>query len=494
MQCIKQLGKWLGIAILMLIVIVILNTLSIGEFQPRNSSQEPLLIIDNEGINQRLSQAIQFKTVSTQSTADFDPLPFTDFQQWLAVNYPTVHQKSQLEVINQYSLLYTLPGSDNSLKPIILAAHIDVVPALETADSGWLLPPFSGQISDGYIWGRGAIDDKGSLIGIMEAAEYLLQSGLKPQRTLIFAFGHDEEIGGYQGAEKIAQHLTSKNIQAKFTLDEGGMLTQGIVTGVDIPVANINASEKGYATFTFSTQDAGGHSSIPPSDTAVARLARALVAVNSQRLPAEIASPVEKMLSQLAPAAPFGQRIALANLWLFEPVLLKIFSKKKTTAALTQTTVAPTVFHAGDKENVLPRSASAKVNFRLLPGVTLKSLEQHLRNVINDSSVELSLGSFQSNPSPESDTEGFAWQMLYNTTAKHFPNAVITPSLTVGATDARHYVDVSDNQYRFMPAILTPDDITGFHGKNERISLDNWHRMVRWYIDFLSTAAQGQTK
>ena len=490
MHIIKQLGKWLALALLLLIAILLFNTLRITEFQPREVDKNAQWAIDEEGANQRLSQAIQFKTVSTQIATDFDPQPFINFQHWLVANYPAVHQNAELEVINTYSLIYTLQGSDNSLKPIIIAAHIDVVPALETADSGWLQAPFSGKIHDNYIWGRGAIDDKGSLIGIMEAAEYLLKSGLKPQRTLIFAFGHDEEIGGYQGAVKIAQHLKSKGIQAEFTLDEGGMLTQGIVAGVDFPVANINTNEKGYATFAFSTQDAGGHSSIPPADTAVARLARALVAINNQRLPAEIVSPVDKMLTQLAPAVPFGQRIALANLWLFEPVLLKLFAQKKATAALTQTTVAPTVFNAGDKENVLPRSASAKVNFRLLPGVTLKSLEQHLREVINDPQIELSLGAFQSNPSPESDAKGFAWQMLYDTTAKHFPNAVITPSLTVGATDVRHYVDVSDNQYRFMPVVLTSEDITGFHGKNERISIANWHRMVRWYIDFLRNASE----
>lgn len=487
-----RLLKWLGLALLLLIAVLLINTLRIAEFEPRLVHKGPLLVIDGNGANQRLSQALQFKTVSTQASADFDEQPFLDFQHWLIESYPAFHKQAQREVINRYSLLYTLPGSDPSLKPVILAAHIDVVPALETPDSGWLRPAFSGDISDGYIWGRGAFDDKGSVIGLMEAAEQLVKSGLKPQRTLIFAFGHDEEIGGYQGAVKIAEHLEAKGIHAEFMVDEGGLLTQGMVAGVDFPVANINPSEKGYATFTFTTQDTGGHSSVPPPDTAVARLARALVRVNENRLPADIASPVDEMLRQLAPAVPFGQRIALANLWLFKPVLLKLFAQKNATAAMTQTTVAPTVFHAGDKENVLPRSASAKVNFRLLPGVTLQSLEQHLREVINDPAVELSLGNFQSNPSPESDLQGRAWQMLYDTTAKHFPSAVIAPSLTVGATDARHYTGVSDNQYRFIPVVLTAEDLSGFHGKNERISIANWHRMVRWYIDFLGAAAQGK--
>lgn len=485
--------KWLGASLLLLIAVLLFNTLRIPEFEPRVVQKGPLLLIDGEGANQRLSTALQFRTVSTQNLADFAPQPFLDFNQWLTTAYPRFHQQAKREVINQYSLLYTLEGSNPALKPVLFAAHTDVVPAIEGADSGWLRPPFSGDISDGYIWGRGAFDDKGSVIGLLEGAEHLLNAGLQPERTLLFAFGHDEEIGGYQGAVKIVEHLKAQGIHAEFMLDEGGLLTQGMVAGVDFPVANINPSEKGYATFTFTTDDIGGHSSVPPPDTAVARLTRALVRVNENRLPAEITSPVDEMLRQLAPAVPFGQRIALANLWLFEPVLLKLFAQKKATAAMTQTTVAPTIFHAGDKENVLPRSAQASVNFRLLPGTTLTSLAQHLENVVDDPAVTITLNApFQSNPSPESDLNGRAWQLLYNTTAKHFPSAVIAPSLTVGATDARHYVAVSDNQYRFIPVVLTPGDLSGFHGKNERISIPNWHRMVRWYIDFLSAAAQGE--
>lgn len=474
-----------------LVAVLLFNTLRVGDvavIEATTASTNPT-VINTERANTHLSQAITFKTVSTQNLANFDPRPFTAFNEWLTSAFPLVHQQAQRQVINQFSLLYTLTGSDSTLAPVLFAAHSDVVPALEGEDSGWLKPAFSGDISEGYIWGRGAVDDKGSVIGILEATELLLENGFTPARTLLFAFGHDEEIGGYQGAAKIVEQLKAQGIHAEFMLDEGGVITQHVVAGIEPPVANINPIEKGYATFTISTVDVGGHSSVPPSDTAVARLASALVRINEHRLPADIVSPVDQMLKQLAPAMPFGQRLVVANLWLFKPLLLRAFETKNVTAALTRTTVAPTVFHAGDKENVLPRSASAKINFRLLPGETLASLEQHLITTIADSKVTLSLGDFQSNPSPLSSLDSRAWGLLTSTTAQHFPDTIIAPSLTVGATDARHYADVSNDQYRFLPVILTPDDISGFHGKNERISLENWHRSIRWYMDFISAAA-----
>lgn len=482
--------KWLGLGLVALIAVLVINTLRVGSFEPRITTKGPLMVIDTVGANQRLSKALQFRTVSTQSSADFNSEPFQRFNQWLELQYPTVHASAKREFVSQHSLLYTLQGTNPALKPVLFAAHTDVVPALETPDSGWTRPPFSGQISDGYIWGRGAIDDKSSVIGLLEASEQLLRGGFKPERTLYLAFGHDEEIGGRDGALKIAQKLKAEGVQLEFMLDEGGVLTQGMVGGVDYPVANINPAEKGYATFTLSTEDVGGHSSLPPPDTAVSRLARAIVNINEQRLPAEITTPVKDMLTQLAPAMPFGQKLAVANMWLFEPVLLKLFAQKKATAAMTQNTVAPTVFNAGDKENVLPRSASAKINFRLLPGTTRESLAKHLAKVVDDPLVTISIGQFSSDPSPYGSRSNRAWNVLVSATEKHFPSAVITPSLTVGATDARHYVNVSDDQYRFLPIILTPEDITGFHGKNERISIQNWHRLIRWYIDFIQAASK----
>lgn len=478
-----------------LVAVLLINTFRVGSLNVEDGGTQQAqpnqhIQINTERTNQHLSRAIRFRTVSSQTVADFDPEPFLAFNSWLTKAFPLVQQRAQRQVVNQFSLLYTLPGSDPTLAPVLFTAHSDVVPAFEGPESGWSKPAFSGEISEGYIWGRGAVDDKSSVIGLFEAIEHLLENGFQPKRTLLFAFGHDEEVGGYQGAVKIAAQLEKQGIHAEFMLDEGGVITHNVVAGIKPPVANINPIEKGYATFTISTVDVGGHSSVPPSDTAVARLARAVVRINENRLPADIVSPVDQMLIQLAPAMPFGQRLIVANLWLFKPLLLKAFEAKNVTAALTRTTVAPTVFNAGDKENVLPRTASAKINFRLLPGETLVSLEQHLLAAIDDEQVLLELGGFQSNPSRLSSLDNRAWGLLTQTTAEHFPDTLIAPSLTVGATDARHYAKVSDDQYRFLPVILTPEDITGFHGKNERISLENWHRSIRWYIDFISAAAE----
>lgn len=492
--------KIIGVALLLFValaLVLVINTLRIPHHQTAASQDAPSKLDINWGLaNRNLAKAIRYKTVFTDNADEADLQQFIAFRNWLPKAFPTVYKHSDTRIISGHSLLFKIYGQQQDLKPAIFAAHYDVVPANEAnheADNGgWQHPPFDGFIDNTHIWGRGAYDDKASVIGLLTAMEHLLSQGLKPQRSIYLAFGHDEEIGGFDGAAKIVELLQQEGESAEFVLDEGGLLTQNVVAGVTIPVAHINGAEKGYATFTLSTRATPGHASMPPRETAISRLASAILRITQQRIEPSLTKPVSEMFRALAPVLPTAQKIAVANLWLSEPLLLKELQKQKTTAAMIETTVAPTIIHAGNKDNVLPDYAEAKINFRLLPGQTLDSLRSHLENVIADQQVTLHLESFRSNPTPYAGSGNKIWDLLAHNTQKHFPKAIITPGLTVGTTDARHYVPITNYQYRFLPILLEQEDIDGFHGINERISLENWHRMIHWYVDVLAATAELQ--
>lgn len=478
----------LFVALLLLIIVMVIRAYQLEELKIAEVDI-PASQYNNDALAEaRLAKALQFKTVSHQIPAAMDKQVFADFVAWLAQTYPLVHAKLERQTFNEFTLLFTWQGKNPALQPGLFLAHYDVVPA---NDVGWQQPPFSGAVVDNYIWGRGAFDDKGSLIALLEATEHLLQQGHQPDRTIMLAFGHDEEVGGL-GAGAIASHMLKNNIRAEFVVDEGGQLTDGVVKNVTRPVANINGAEKGYATFRLTVKTGGGHSSIPPYSTAVTKIATAIHRIHTQRLPARITLPVDEMLRGTAPALPFIQRLGIANQWLFEPILISKFSEQNTTRALLNTTVAPTILRAGTKENVLPKNAEALINFRLLPGETIASLQAKLKDIIADDDVKLTLEPFNSDPSPYSPAKGRTWDMLTSVTKHHFPDAVITPGITVGATDARLYTEVSEVQYRFQPIVLNSEDLKGFHGINERISVDNFRRMLRWYVDVLQVAGRAK--
>jgi carboxypeptidase PM20D1 len=386
-------------------------------------------------------------------------------------------------------LLYTWQGSDTALKPIALLAHQDVVPIAPGTEKDWEQPPFQGIIANGFVWGRGSWDDKGNLYAILEAAEGMAKQGFRPKRTIYLAFGDDEEVGG-RGAQAIAALLASRGVRLDFVLDEGLLVTEGILKGIDKPLALIGVAEKGYATLVLTAKGTPGHSSMPPHDTAIGLLSSALVRLESNRLPMRINDTVGAMLASVAPEMSGASRVVLSNLWLLKPLLLHEFEKSGPTEANVRTTTALTIFKAGEQDNVLPGNAEATVNFRLLPGDTLASVTAHVRHTIADDRIGIAPFPGATDPPPVTSADGPSYTALNRTIREIFPDTLVAPGLMVATTDSRHYAGLTDNIFRFSPVRATAQDLTRFHGTNERLSIRNYADMIRFYRRLIENTSE----
>lgn len=470
--------------------VLLFNTLRLQPREAPPAAAGKALPVDAAAAAERLAGAIRIPTVSHADRARQDPGAFLALHDYLGRAFPRVHASLQRETVNGSSLLYTWTGTDASAQPVLLLSHLDVVPVEPGTEGRWTHPPFSGDIADGHVWGRGTLDDKVGVLGILEAAEALLAQGFQPRRTLLFAFGHDEEIGGREGAVRIAALLAERGIRAEFSLDEGGAVTVGVVAGLQRPVASVMAAEKGYASFRLSVHSPGGHASMPPRRTAIGRLAAAVARLQDQPMPARIGPPVDDMLMRLAPELPPGQRVAIANRWLFDALLTRMLSTGPVTNALVRTTTAPTVFRAGFKDNVLPADAEAVINFRLRPGDSLAAVERHIREVIDDPKVEVALDEeFASEPTAVADTTAPAFELLERSVGEVFPEALFTSGLFVAASDNRHYAAVRDNGYYFLPVSFRQEDLPRIHGTDERIAIADYARAVQFYARLMRNSA-----
>jgi carboxypeptidase PM20D1 len=426
--------------------------------------------------------------VSNQDPAQFDASQFQGLQAFLAQRFPRVHRDLTREVVNDYSLLYRWEGRGAG-KPIVLLAHLDVVPVEGGTEGNWTQPPFSGAVADGYVWGRGALDDKASAMAILEAVEYLLGTGFQPARTVYLAFGHDEEVSGHRGAEVLSARLRERGIDAEFVLDEGGSILEGMVPGVAAPVASVSTGEKGYVSIELSANGKGGHSSMPPPHTAIGVVSAAVERLERDQMPATIGTVMRESFAFLGPEMPFGRRVVFANLWLFAPLVEREMARTPQTNAAIRTTTAPTMFEGGVKENILPASARAVVNFRILPGDTVEGVVQHVRHTVDDGAVEVRVLGKPDDPSLPSDPDQPAFVQLARTIRAVFPGTVVTPFLTLGATDARYYTRISPNVYRFIPTHMRAEDLARVHGTNERIAVDDYAGMIRFYVQLLKEGA-----
>jgi carboxypeptidase PM20D1 len=368
------------------------------------------------------------------------------------------------------------------VKPILLMAHMDVVPA---TDQHWRHPPFSGALVDGYVWGRGAMDDKASVMAILEAVEHLLGNGFVPKRTVYLAFGHDEEVGGYGGAAKIAELLRSRGVELEFVLDEGMNILTGIMPGISASVALVGIAEKGYLSLRLTAETRGGHSSIPPAETAIGIVGRALQKLEATPFPSRLSGPTRQMFEFLGPEMAWTNKLTLANLWLFDPLVRRQLARSPITNAAIRTTVAPTIFNAGVTDNVLPPSATAVINLRLIPGDTIAGAVERVRRVIDEPNIKIASLPVQMEPSSVSDVHSPSFTLIQRTIRQIAPAALVAPSLLVAATDSRHYAGLSKNIFRFLPITLGPDDTKRYHGIDERISIEDYERCVRFYAQMI---------
>lgn len=450
-----------------LAAILIFNTLSLSSRQVKPEPLEEMKFPENAFVN--LSKAIQFKTISFSEDAIPDSTAFSGFHQFLSETYPLLHQNLTLEKISDYSLLYAWEGSDPSLKPLIFLSHQDVVPVDQPTLGDWEAAPFDGKITDTHIIGRGTLDDKSSLMALMESVETLLKQGFTPKQTIYLAFGHDEELGGGNGAKVIAEYFESKGVRASMTLDEGGYIAENMVPDFDKNMAFVNLAEKGYASFNLIVRTKGGHSSAPPEKNTLGMLAQAIVDLEKNQLPYKMVKPLDAQFEYMGAEMPFFRKLAFANPWLFKGVILKSLN--------AHTTTAPTIIEGGVKDNVIPTLGKATVNFRILPGETIETVKQHIQETVGED-IEVELTGFATNPSPVSEVDSDAFNTLQTTIRSVFPEAVVVPGLIGGGTDARYFYKVSDDVFRFYPVRIGPDSMTRFHGIDEKISKDNYKEMV----------------
>ncbi|MFC6013425.1 M20/M25/M40 family metallo-hydrolase [Nocardia lasii] len=437
--------------------------------------------VDDE-VARRLAVALRCATVSTEDPARTADAEFVRLAEHLEAAFPLVHAELTLTRFG-HSRLYRWAGVEPDAVSAILLAHQDVVPVDDA--QRWTHPPFDGTVDDEFIWGRGAIDDKSRVLAVLEAIEWALAAGIRPHHTVFLAFGHDEEVFGDGGAVRMARYLRDEGVRAELLLDEGGVITDGVADGVDRPVASIMLGEKGYATVRLSVRETGGHSSMPGKQTAVGRLARAVARVQDHPMPLRLTPVISDMLARMRVALPEPRRRLLeltdsrALSALAGPLLTRIMAAGPTTEALVRTTTAPTVISGGVKANVLPQSAEALVNFRILPGDSVAGVLAHCVRVIGDRGVRVELVGPTSEPS-RIDAPGPAYALIADIATEVVPGIVTTTGIVPGATDSRHYDGLAATRCNFAPIVLTSADLERIHGTDERISRLNYARLIEF--------------
>jgi carboxypeptidase PM20D1 len=361
------------------------------------------------------------------------------------------------------------------------------VPVTPGTEKEWVQQPFSGAIAEGKVWGRGALDDKGSLIGLLEAADLMAKQGFKPKRTIWIVSGHDEEVGG-SGAKAAAALITARGQKALFTLDEGALIITD-APGINAPAILIGVAEKGYATIKVTAKALGGHSSMPPEEIGTVNLAKAILAIHGKQFAQQLRPPVSDMVDALAVRSGGTMKMAAANPWLFGGMIMKQVGSSPSGAAMLHTTIAPTMLEGSPKENVLPQSANALINYRIAPWNSSKEVMERAKEAVGRLPVTLEWVKPPREPSPVSSMSSEGWKLIGAAALAESPGAPIVPNLVVGGTDSRNFVGTSRDVYRFMPVKLSTTEAKMFHGTNEHMSIENMERLVRFYARLIATAA-----
>ena len=484
----KRVFLAIGLFMVALGAVLVVRTLRIPTPPAAVTKADAGIAIDEAAAAERLAGAIRFPTVSLASGGPIDTAAFLGLHQYLASTFPLVHATLSREVVGGLSLLYTWPGADPSLPPVVLMGHLDVVPVAESNLPEWTRPPFSGAVAEGFVWGRGTLDDKTTVLSMLEAVEGLLKEGYRPPRTVYLTFGHDEEVGGRYGARAIVERLVAQNVRPALVLDEGGALAKGVIPGLAGRTAIVGIAEKGYLSLRLRAQAPGGHSSMPTNRTAVGALSRAVAALEADPFPSTLDGATRGTLEAMAPYAPFARRLVLANLWLTGPLVQRAMRGSPLGAALLHTTTSPTMLSAGIKDNVLPPEATAVVNFRIRPGETVASVTDRVRAVIADSLVIVEpLDSVGVDPSPVSDLKSPAYALISETIRGMTPGEQIPvlPYLVMGGTDAKYWGGHTDRIFRFLAVPLGEGDLERIHGLNERVAVADYATSVGFFARLL---------
>ena len=461
--------------ILVLISVVLIRTLRFKPLDAPITEREEILVDGDRAVS-ALAEMIRCRTVSDRNKENEDAAEFEKFERLLPTLFPHVYEKCDFEKVGDRALLFRYHGKSADA-PTVLMAHYDVV---SVSDSEWQKPPFDGIIEDGVLWGRGTLDTKGTLCGILSAAEKLISDGFVPSNDVYFAFGGDEEINGH-GASDIVALFRDRGITPSAVYDEGGAVVEKVFPGVSTPCALIGIAEKGMLNVEYSVKGGGGHSSSPAPHTPVGVLARACVRMESSPFKFRITPPAAKMLDTLGRRSTFVYRMIFSNLWLFSPVLNMLTkSQGGEMNALMRTTTAFTQMRGSDGVNVIPPVARMVSNHRIIPGETTDDLLARIKKIVNDDRVEVRMIDGM-NPSVVSRTDVEGWQRISDTVRETWTDAIVSPYLMVACSDSRHWGVISDRVYRFSAMALTKEERGYIHGNDERIPTEKIVKTVEFF-------------
>jgi len=424
----------------------------------------------------RLSRMIQCETVSYHDEDKIDFALFDAFKALLGDLYPETHRACERSFHGKTGILYKWAGRSDQ-EVTVLMSHYDVVPCNEAL---WTRPPYSGEIVDGYVWGRGTLDTKGTLCGILEAAETLIRQGYTPENDVYFSFSGDEEITG-PSAPALVAHLKSVGVKPVLVLDEGGAIISHVFPGTKKPFAVIGTAEKGYVDLRLVMEGQGGHSSMPPAHSLVGRLAKAVVKLENKPFRPHLTPPVNEMFKTLGQNSKFPYNFLYANFGFFMPVLQGLLAKQGGTInAMIRTSLAVTKMEGSKAYNVLPPSAEIGLNLRLLSTDTVSGVKKFVEDVIDNPSIKVEVVESRE-ASPISPTGSKGWNKVKETIHEVWQGVVVSPHLLLGGSDATHFCKISDYVYRFSAMPLSKEELESIHGHDERIEISNLLSVVEFY-------------
>ncbi len=470
------IGYTIGLLVLVFLGLIMVRACKFKPYEEIKPMPEEITL-DRDKIIRDMQAMIRCKTVSYREEYLVNWEEFAKFEQALKECYPLVHKKCKLEKIGKTGLLYHLEGSDQK-KPCIFMAHYDVVPIVE---EGWEKPAFEAIIEDGVMWGRGTLDTKGTLCGVLEAAEQLLSEGFIPKQDMYFAFSGEEEISG-DSCPRMVEWFEKKGIVPGMVLDEGGAVVENVFPGVTGECALIGIAEKGITDMELMMEGNGGHASTPPTRTMLGQLSEAVVRIEKHPFHGQLTKPVAEMFDTLGRYSGFGYKVLFSNLWCFKPVLNLVCKLSGGELnAMMRTTCAITKMEGSKVFNVLPPQASVGMNLRLMGTDTVESAREYIKKVIKNDKIQIRIVEGM-NPSAISQTEGEAWDSIKEAIQATWSEAIVSPYLMMACSDSRHYSRISDRVYRFSAMKLSKEERAMIHGNNERIPLDTLVKTVEFYI------------
>ena len=466
----------IGIAVLILVVIILIRTLL---FAPKKKAEQVIapVIVNSDKATSDLAEMIKCKTVSSMDKSLEDEAEFARFESLLPELFPLIHKNCEFEKIGDRALLFRWRGK-HSDAPSVFMAHYDVV---SIEEENWEKPAFDGVLESGVLWGRGTLDTKGTLNGILQAAESLIAEGFTPFNDIYFAFGGDEEINGH-GARDIVALFKERGITPGMVIDEGGAVVEGAFPGVKQPLALIGIAEKGMVNVQYTVKGGGGHASSPAPHTPVGRLSAACVKVENSPFKYRVTKPAAKLFDTAGRYSTFLYRMLFANQWCFGPAL-NLYAKLcgGEINALVRTTTAFTQMEGSKGVNVIPPVAKMASNHRIIPGETVESTVSRIRKLVKDDKIEVTVIN-GNNPSVISDTSCEAYNRVSSTVAETWPEAIVSPYLMVACSDSRHWGEISDKVYRFSAMSLSKEERATIHGNNERIPVATISRTVEFFV------------